>query len=150
MSNGISFSNSRKASDIIRSKLMACGGRAIVYTLRGLPCEIIASFDGSSFFCERIPISPPYRFEVFDIIVGLLLANNGRARKGKGRNYRLGDPECDETTVVGAIAYYYSEKKTGSWVFDPVFVLAAILDWAGIAKNERGELVLTASYQALL
>jgi hypothetical protein len=28
-----------------------------------------------------------------------------------------------------------------------VFALAAILEWAGIATNERGELVLTADYQ---
>lgn len=41
-------------------------------------------------------------------------------------------------------------KKTGTSVFDPVFALAAILEWAGIANNERGELVLTASYQEIL
>lgn len=33
---------------------------------------------------------------------------------------------------------------------DPVFILAAVLEWAGIASNERGELVLTASYQEKL
>ena len=33
---------------------------------------------------------------------------------------------------------------------DPVFVLAAVLDWADIANNERGEIVLTASYKAKL
>ena len=33
-------------------------------------------------------------------------------------------------------------------VFDPVFVLAAILDWAGIVRNERGYLELTADYCA--
>lgn len=34
--------------------------------------------------------------------------------------------------------------------FDPVFVLAAVLDWAGIAHNERGYLTLTADYRSLL
>ena len=39
-------------------------------------------------------------------------------------------------------------KKEGMSVFDPVFVLSAILDWAGIAHNGRGYLELTAEYQA--
>lgn len=41
-------------------------------------------------------------------------------------------------------------KKREHQFFDPVFALAAILEWAGIANNERGELVLTASYQEIL
>ena len=147
MTNWKIDTSSHKASEIIRSKLKSCGGRVVVHTARGLPCEVIASSDGRSFTCDRIPITPPYQFEVFDVIVDLLLANNGRARKGNGRNYRLGEPECDETTVVGAIAYNYAGKKKGNSVLDPVFALAAILEWAEIASNERGELVLTASYR---
>ena len=83
-------------------------------------------------------------------MVDVLLANGGRARKGNGRNYRLGHPECNENTVVGAIALNYAGKKLGDSVFDPVFVIAAVLEWAGIANNERGELVLTQSYKSML
>ncbi len=134
--------SSTKASDIVRAKLKACGGRAIVHTERGLAREIVASRDGQSFICDQLPLKPPYRFEVFDVIVDLLQANHGKARKGNGRNYKLGDPECDETTVVGAIGYFYAGKKTGDSVFDPVFILAAVLEWAGIVYNERGWLIL--------
>lgn len=141
---------SHKASEIIRSKLKAAGGRVIVYTAKGLPCEVIANPDGQSFTCDKLPIKPPYQFEVFDVIVDLLLSNNGRARKGNGRSHRLGEPECDETTVVGAIAYNYAGKQAGTSVFDPVFVLAAILEWAGIASNERGEIALSASFSSEL
>ncbi len=133
---------STKASDIIRAKLKACGGRAIVHTARDLAREIVASPDGRTFTCDQLPISPPYQYEVFDVIVDLLRANHGKARKGNGRNYKLGEPECDETTVVGAIAYNYSGKKKGQSVFDPVFILAAVLEWAGVAYNDRGWLVL--------
>ena len=52
--------------------------------------------------------------------------------------------------MVGYIATYYAKKEYGESVFDPVFVLAAVLDWADIANNERGEIVLTASYKAKL
>ena len=41
----------------------------------------------------------------------------------------------------------YAGKKEGMSVFDPVFVLSAILDWAGTAHNERGYLELTADYR---
>ena len=134
--------SSTKASDIIRAKLKSCGGRAIVHTARGLAREIVASPDGRSFICDQLPIKPPYQYEVFDVIVDLLRANNGKARKGNGRNYKLGEPDCDETTVVGAIAYNYSGKIKGQSVFDPVFILAAVLEWAGIAYNDRGWLIL--------
>ena len=150
MSNWATDGNSAKASEIIKHKLKESGGKAIVYTINGLPCEICAAADGISFLSDKLPIRPPYRFDVFDQIVDLLLANNGRARKGNGRSYKLGEPECDETTVVGYIAKYYAKKEYGESVFDPVFVLAAVLDWAGIANNERGEIVLTASYKAKL
>lgn len=138
--------NSSKASDIIKQKLMENGGRTVVYTMRGLPCEIRVAPDGVSFISDKLPMTPPYRYEVFDVIVDFLLSQGGRARKGNGRNQKLGEPDCDKTTVVGAISYNYSHKETGKSVFDPVFVLAAVLEWAEIAHNERGELALTASY----
>ena len=150
MSNLVVNHNSTDASEIIKAKLLSCGGRVIVYSARGLPCEIWADADGKSFVSNKLPIKPNYEYRVFDVIVELLLANGGRARKGNGRNYKLGEPECDETTVVGAIAKNYAGKKNGESVFDPVFVFAAILEWAGIVHNERGELVLTQNYRSML
>lgn len=138
--------NSSRASDIIKQKLMENGGRAVVHTMRGLPCEIRVASDGVSFISDKLPITPPYRYEVFDVIVDFLLSQGGRARKGNGRNHKLGEPDCDKTTVVGAISYNYSHKETGKSVFDPVFVFAAVLEWAEIAHNGHGELALTASY----
>ena len=150
MSNLIADSRSVKASEIIKAKLIEHGGRIVVHTARGLPCEIIAHSDGQSFITKKLPIKPAYEYKVFDVVVDVLLANGGRARKGNGRNYRLGHAECNENTVVGAIALNYAGKKLGDSVFDPVFVLAAVLEWAGIASNERGELVLTQSYRNML
>ena len=150
MSNLVVNYNSTDASEIIKAKLLSCGGRVIVHSARGLPCEIWADADGKSFVSNKLPIKPNYEYRVFDVIVELLLANGGRARKGNGRNYKLGEPECDETTVVGAIAKNYAGKKNGESVFATVFVFAAILEWAGIAHNERGELVLTQNYRSML
>lgn len=150
MSNWYVPKDSSRASDIVKRMLIENNGRAIVHTARGLPCEIKLASDGVSFLSNKLPLNPPYRFEVFDVIVNLLVSQGGRARKGNGRNSKLGEPDCDDTTVVGTIGYNYAHKKTGTSVFDPVFVLAAILEWAGIANNERGELVLTSAFQEAL
>ena len=142
--------NSTKASDIIKQKLMENGGNATVYTARGIPHVISAAPDGISFFSNKINISTPWQYTVFDTIVDLLVSQGGTAEKGNGRNYKLGEGKCTEKTVVGAIGYHYSGKSFGDSVYDPVFFLAAILEWAGIAHNGRGELVLTDEYRKII
>ena len=82
---------------------------------------------------------------MFDAIVELLEKQGGRARKGSGRNHKLGEPGCEETTVVGTIAVHRG-MKAGQSVYDPVFVMAAVLEWAGIAQNGRGELILNSAH----
>lgn len=139
-----------KASEIIKTKLKDCGGRAIVHSITGIPYEIKAEPDGESFSTEALPVKPNYTYKVFDDIVDLLRSQGGKAKKGMGRNARLGEPGCEETTVVGAIAQKYFGKSAGESTFDPVFILAAILEWAGIAHNERGYLELTADYLSRL
>lgn len=139
-----------RASDIIKRKLMEHGGRAVVRTARGLPCEIRADSDGVSFRSDKLPVNPPYRYEVFDVMTDLMVSQGGRARKGDGRGHKLGEEACDETTLVGVIGYRYARAETGKSVYDPVFVLSAVLEWAGIAGNGRGELILTKEYRELL
>lgn len=141
--------NSVKASEIIKKKLKENGGRVTVYTLRGLPCEVWANRDGNSFSSNKLSPNLTFTYDLFDAVVDLLVSQNGHARKGNGRNYKFGEPECDETTVVGALAKAWGRKK-GESVIDPVFVIASILDWADIARNTSGELVLTASYRSKL
>lgn len=144
------YNRTVKASEIIKSRLKQCGGRAVVYTLTGLPCEIGVSRDGECLISDKLPGAPYYCFEVFDCIVELLLKQGGKARKGNGRSFKLGHPNCDESTVVGYLAKHYSGQHDGESVFDPIFVFAAVLDWADIARNGRGEISLTDSYRAML
>lgn len=138
------------ASEIIKAKLIENGGKATVTSVNGKNYEIRAAADGISFYCSALPIKPLYTYHHFDVVVDLLLRQNGKARKGNGRNYKFGAPECDETTVVGVIAQNYSHPQIGDSVFDPVFVFSAILDWAGIVHNQRGYLQLTATYTSML
>lgn len=137
--------NNPLASEIIRDKLIQAGGSVMVHSLTGKPYKITAVPDSNNFLCDQLPIHPPYTYDVFDVIVDLLVRQNGSARKGLGRSAKLGEPGCEDTTVVGAIGKYYSGHHDGDSVFDPVFVLAAVLDWAGIAHNRRGYITLTTS-----
>lgn len=137
---------SNQPSEIIKAKLIEYGGHVTVYTQRGLPCEIYAEPDGRTFTSDKLPIRPPYEYAIFNDIMGLLVKQGGRARKGNGRSYKLGEAGCEENTVVGVIAKQRGHKE-GDSVYDPVFVMAAILEWAGLAQNGRGELILKAEYR---
>lgn len=137
---------SKKASEIIKCKIKENGGRILVSSVRGNTYEIRANADGKSFTCDALPIFPPYEYTVFDIMVQTMLEQGGKAFKGMGRNHRLGEPHCETTTLVGAIGKYYAGKNEGEWVFDPIFVLASVLEWADIAHNGRGYMELTPSY----
>lgn len=146
--SGITVHNdSTKASEIVKAKLVAAGGRAMIRLYNGELREMIASPNGKQFLCPQLI---PYSYEVFDAIVELLLNSPGyRAKKGNARNYKLGEPGCELSTVAGTVLTFMG-KKPGESGLDPVFFLAAVLDWAGLATNGRGEIALTASYTSRL
>ena len=67
--------NSINASDIIKNKLIDCGGIATVRSVSGNSYVVRANADGISFTCDELPITPPYEYRVFDVIVSLLFRN---------------------------------------------------------------------------
>lgn len=135
--------NSTQASEIIKAKLMDEGGHAVVRLQQGKLREITAAPNGTEFLCPQLV---PYKYTIFDAIVELLLNSPGyRAKKGYVRGNRLGDPGCEETTGGGAILKYLG-KKPGETGYDPGFVLYAVLEWADIIENGRGEISLKPSY----
>ncbi len=139
--------SSMKASEIIKAKLVEAGGRTKVRLFGGELRDIIASPNGRDFLC---PPMIPLSYGVFDAVVDLLLRSPGyRARKGNARNFRLGEPGCEENTVAGTVLEFMG-KKPGETGLDPVFMLAAVLEWADIASNGRGEILLKESYRSRL
>lgn len=127
-----------KSSDIIRDKLIQEGGFAIISLLNGDDCVVsMASYD--SFISDRLG-NQEMDFKIFDIIVDFLKSEGGIAKKGGSRSKGsvVGFGQCTLDTIIYQIAKYYYKKSVGESTFDPVFVLAAIMDWAGIASNERG------------
>ncbi len=143
MTNKFEIVDSDKASEMIRNKLIQANGRTIVRSYDGTAHEITITADGKSFGSKSLN-NTTYEFWVFDCIVELLKREGGKAKKGqaRGKNDKVGSEKCNEHTVTGVIALEYYKKSIGDSVFDPVFLLAGMLEWAGIARNGRGYLEL--------
>lgn len=144
-------------SEVVKRKLFENDGSVKIPLLNGGMCKVFATNDGKSFTSDKLTSgygrSITYEYRIFDDIVKLLKASsNGRARKGNGhgKEDKVGYGKCTKDTVVGTIAINYSGKSMGESTYDPVFVLAAILDWAGIAYNRRGYIELTTEYKELI
>lgn len=80
-----------------------------------------------------------YSFELFDILEEQSIRfSNKRIPKGNARKNKLGDPNCDKDTAIGILGYSFFKKQNGESIYEPMHVIAAVLEWANIAKNERG------------
>lgn len=143
-----SIDNTRP-SDIIKSKIYENGGIVTVRLFDGSACKIIAENDGTSFSSDKLGTAK-YTYDAFDVIVDHLRSSpNYRAPKGTARNKgdKVGYGKCCEGTVIYNFATKYAGKAIGTSTFDPIFVLAAVLEWAEIITNGRGYLQLNAQYR---
>lgn len=131
-----------KTSEIIRNMFMQSAGSIVVTTLRGKSHVVKLNNDGKSIFSETGLGIQQIDLSIFDIVVDFLKENGGIAPKGNGRNSKVGLGKCTSATVCYCIATKYYGHKVGESTFDPVFIIAAILDMAGICENSRGYLRL--------
>ena len=134
-----------KASDIIKNKFMEHNGVVNIETASGKIFEVDA--DNVSIGSVSALHRERYEYRVFDYITDLLVQKGGEVRKGAGRNARLGEKNCTDDTIAGMIGKKYYNKKDGEYTFDPVFILVAIMEWAGIVNNKRGYVELTKEYK---
>jgi len=140
-----SFGNSKKyekkASDIIKDKLNRLPTKeAFIKQLNGSITNLYF-VTPDTFWSDNLNkvIGDGYSFELFNILQEESYRfHNNRIPKGNARNNKLGDPGCDINTCVGILGYKFFKKSTEDYVLDPIHVVAAILEWAEIAKNERG------------
>ena len=81
------------------------------------------------------------------MIVEFMRTQGGRVIKGNGRSAKVGEDKCPLDSLCGFIATKYYGKQVGETTFDPVFAVVAILDYVGVVKNLRGEVVLVNGYK---
>lgn len=112
------LTSGEKASDIVREKLLASGGTAVIPLQRGEPCTIMLVDKECAITSDKLN-GFRYGLSVFDVIVELLQHSpQGKARKGnsRGPEDKVGRGRCTEDTVVGAIAIHYKVPK--EWLLE--------------------------------
>lgn len=130
-----------KSSEIIIEKLKEAGGDVTIELLSKKEARV-KLVEKNSFASDKLRWNS-LDFTVFDIVTDFLKEQKDRrAPKGGSRNSRVGEGKCNKGTVMYEIATKYYGKVDGNSSFDPLFVIAAILDWANIARNCRGYLEL--------
>ncbi len=132
--------NIMKASEIIKQKLRKAGNEVSIRQLNGNITNFYFITD-NTFWSDGLHklLGNGYGFEMFDILEKESFRFKNRSiPKGNARIHKLGEPKCDMNTAIGILGYKYYQKRTGESIFEPMHVIAAVLDWADIAKNERG------------
>jgi len=93
-------------------------------------------------YVNNLGTVPMLPWTIFTETVNLLKKKGGRAIKGNAMNYKLGEKGLPIDSVEGYIAHKVYKKKYWESVFRRITPISAILDWAGVCKNEKGYLVL--------
>lgn len=134
--------NSDRASDIVRTKITNAGGSIIVRQLqRDKTASVWLVRGGTKFMSDKLP-NYEFTFDIFDIVVDFLRENGGYADKGAVRGFNVGKGKFSSDTISYQIATQYWGKVDGETSFDSLFIIAAILEWAGLVENGRGYLRL--------
>lgn len=135
----------RNVSEYLKEYYLSNGKRIIVTTLRGKQHEICLSDDNKYFYSYTGLRQNNFLYlNWFDGIVDFIKQNGGRVEKGGCRNSKVGQDNCTKGTLCYYVATECCGKCDGESSFDPIFIVATILDNAGICKNERGYIQLSA------
>ncbi len=130
-----------KASEIVKEMFLKNGRRIVITTLNGK--SHVVNLNYANRICSQTGLrTQELELSIFDIVVDFLERNKGFAPKGAGRNDKVGYGKCTLDTICGEIATKYYGHKIGESTFDPVFIVCAILEQAGICENQRGYLRL--------
>jgi hypothetical protein len=130
----------------IKEKLNSCGGSATIFLLSGKQARIWYSADGSGIECDKIPIPGQLVWQVFVEAYNIAAAQDGEVLKGNARAGKLGSDKLPVDSLEGFVAYRVHGVREGESAFGPGFVIAAVLDWAGVSANERGKIVLDTEF----
>ncbi|GEM_PF-62379 len=124
---------------LIKEKLNENGGQAEIPLIQAGK-KIIIGFDsdGIGLVCNKIPVPKQLTWDVFIAVYDILIVNEGELYKGYARTGKLGSERLPIDSLEGYIAYAVHGVEKGGSAFSPGFAIAAILDWVGVLKNERG------------
>ena len=133
----------------IKEKLNAGGGQALIPLFSGDLCPITYDPKGKGLVSPKIPPLNQLTWEAFEAALEVVIRNGGKALKGKARSgAKLGSDDLPLDSVEGYIAHKVHGVQIGETAFGPGFVIAAVLDWADVCRNERGYLMINPSFMS--
>jgi hypothetical protein len=123
----------------IKEKLNQNNGKTTIKLISaGKEAEIWFEADGNGLGCDKIPVHGQLTWEVFVAAYNIAIAEDGELYKGYARAGKLGSEKLPINSLEGFIAHSVHGVEEGESAFSPGFIIAAILDWAGIFVNKRG------------
>lgn len=129
----------KNVSEYLKEYYLSNEKRIVVTTLKGKQHKICLSDDNKYFYSYTgLRQNNVLYLNWFDGIVDFIKENGGRVEKGGCRNSKVGQGNCTKGTLCYYVATECYGKCDGESSFDPIFIIAAILENAGICKNERG------------
>lgn len=141
-----SFDADHAIVKVIKERLNSLGGKATVNLYKGGTFEIWYSDTENGVACNKIPLTGQLTWEVLVAAYELVIAKEGRVEKGNARAGKLGSARLPLDSLEGHIAHTVHGVQPGQSAFGPGFVICAILDWAGVCKNERGYLAINPEF----
>ncbi|MBC3803322.1 DUF2089 family protein [Acetobacterium fimetarium] len=135
----------------IKEKLNEHSGEAFIPLFQRDLCKIAYDPNGKGLISPKIPPANQLSWKAFDAAVEVVVQNGGKAKKGNAQSGgKLGSDKLPLDSVEGYIAHKVHGVEIGMTAFGPGFVICAVLDWAGICRNERGYLTIVPSFMAQL
>ena len=131
----------------IKEKLNESGGKAMIPLYNDDLCDIEYDPNEKGLVSSKIPPKDQLIWEAFDAAVEVIINNGGQAPKGNARSgAKLGSTRLPLNSLEGHIAHKIHNVQIGQTAFGPGFVIAAVLEWAGICINMRGFVKITAEF----
>lgn len=125
---------------LIKEKLNSAGGETNIPLLQGNPCDIKYVDSGTGLESSKAPSGAHMEWDVFIAAVGAVVAGGGKVKKGNARSGKLGSKMLPMDSLEGHVAIKMYGCKPGESAPGAGYVIAAVLDWAGICINTRGYL----------
>lgn len=130
------------ASATIINYFIINNGKITVSTLLGKKHEIFITPDYKSLYSPTGLGQQKISITFFDDVVEFIKQSGGIVKKGNCRNSKVGEDKCTKDTLTYFVAKNYYKCNDGDSSFDPIFVIAAILDNVGICNNKYGYIEL--------
>lgn len=140
-----------KPSNVVKRYLRDHGGHFTATSNKGKKYEISLlpyykvkkDVDiNEAFYCPNFQISKPYEFRIFDVVVEDLLE--------KGEMLKRNDVKQNCVLRTIKEKYWNIDSKDKRQIYNPTFIIAAIMNECGMVNNNEGKMSLTESYKAKL